>query len=553
MERRRFLKAAAGSAAAAVLFGRRGATAEQAGSHIEVLVDEPIGTIAPEIYGHFTEHLGAVIYDGIYVGERSKIANDHGLRSALIDKMRAIKAPVVRWPGGCFADSYDWRDGVGPKEKRPRRTNFWAESFSDAQKKQNLPQIYDPNQFGTADFVRFAKLCGAEPYIAGNVRSLTPLDFDHWVEYCNSPNGTTTLAETRAADGAPDPFNVRYWGVGNESWGCGGNFDPEDYATEFKRYTTWVPDYGVGLRFVASGPNSDEQAWTRGFFNKLFRGQPSRDAHGVWGLSVHHYATDLSRGKTTDWNAEKGDALKFDAVDWYELCRESDRMEKIILDHWTALGEFDLEHKVKLVVDEYGPWYRGGTEVSDVAIISQQITVRDAVVTGLTLDTFNRHAEKVGMAACAQLVNCLNSLFLARGDEFVTTPVFNVFEMYAAHQGGTAVRAEFAAPEVRYDRDGKPASFWGLKGSASLKGKTLTLTAVNPDVSAARETEIVVRGAKAASAKAWVVAESDIHAHNTLGEAERVKTRTAEVGVGVDSLQFTFPAGSVVKIEVALS
>ena len=553
MERRRFLKAAAGSAAAAVLFGRRGAMAEQAGSHIEVLVDEPIGTIAPEIYGHFTEHLGAVIYDGIYVGEGSKIANDHGLRSALIEKMRAIKAPVVRWPGGCFADSYDWRDGVGPKEKRPRRTNFWAESFSEAQKKLNLPQIYDPNQFGTADFVRFAKLCRAEPYIAGNVRSLTPLDFDHWVEYCNSPKGTTTLAETRAADGSAEPFNVRYWGVGNESWGCGGNFDPEDYATEFKRYTTWVPDYGVGLRFVASGPNSDEQAWTRGFFNKLFHGQPSRDAHGVWGLSVHHYATNLSRGKTDDWATEKGDALRFDAVDWYELCKESDRMEKIILDHWTALGEFDLEHKVKLVVDEYGPWYRGGTEVSDVAIISQQITVRDAVVTGLTLDTFNRHAEKVGMAACAQLVNCLNSLFLARGDEFVTTPVFNVFEMYAAHQGGTAVRAEFAAPEVRYDRDGKTARFWGLKGSASLKGKTLTLTAVNPDVSAARETEIVVRGAKAASAKAWVVAESDIHAHNTLGEAERVKTRTAEVGVRADSLQFTFPAGSVVKIEVQLS
>ena len=228
-------------------------------------------------------------------------------------------------------------------------------------------------------------------------------------------------------------------------------------------------------------------------------------------------------------------------------------MEKIILDHWTALGEFDLEHKIKLVVDEYGPWYRGGTEVSDVGIFSQQITVRDAVVTGLTLDTFNRHAEKVGMAACAQLVNCLNSLFLARGDQFVTTPVYNVFEMYAAHQGGTAVRAEFAAPEVHYDRDGKPAAFWGLKGSASVKGKTLTLTAVNPDVKDARETEIVLRGAKAASAKAWVVAESDMHAHNTLGEAEVVKTRAAEVAVRGESLHFTFPPASVVKIEVQLA
>jgi alpha-N-arabinofuranosidase len=553
MERRGFLKTAVASAATALVFGRRGALAQQADSHIEILVDEPIGAIAPEVYGHFTEHLGSVIYDGIYVGEGSKIANQRGLRSALIEKMRVIKAPVVRWPGGCFADSYDWRDGIGPKDKRPRRTNFWTDSFSEAQRKQNIPQIYDPNEFGTDDFVRFCKLSGAEPYIAGNVRSLTPLDFDHWVEYCNSPKGTTTLAETRAAAGEPEPYNVRYWGVGNESWGCGGNFDPEDYAIEYKRYTTWVPSYGVNLRFVASGPNSDEQAWTRGFFNKLFHGQPSRDPHGVWGLSVHHYATNLSRGKSDDWNASKGDALKFDPIDWYELCKESDRIEKIILDHWTALGEFDLEHKIKLVVDEYGPWYRPGTENSPEQLLGQQITVRDAVVTGLTLDTFNRHAEKVGMAACAQLVNCLNSLFLTHGDQFATTPVFNVFEMYAAHQGGTAVRSEFSAPEVRYDRDAKPASFWGLKGSASLKGKTLTLTAVNPDVSQPRQAEIMLRGAKPVSAKAWIVGDSDIHAHNTLGQPEQVKTRTAEVSVRGGSLSFTFPAASVVKIEVQLS
>jgi alpha-L-arabinofuranosidase len=552
MERRKFLKAAA-STGFALVFGRRGAMGQQASSHVEILVDEPIGTIAPEIYGHFTEHLGSVIYDGIYVGEGSKIPNQQGLRSALIEKMRAIKAPVVRWPGGCFADSYDWRDGIGPRNKRPRRTNFWTDVFTAAQQKQNIPQVYEPNEFGTDDFVRFCKLSGAEPYIAANVRSLTPLDFDHWVEYCNSPRGTTTLAETREAGGAPEPYNVRYWGVGNESWGCGGNFDPEDYAIEYKRYTTWVPSYGVPLRFVASGPNSDEQAWTRGFFNKLFHGQPGNDNHGVWGLSVHHYAWNLSRGKTQDWDAGKGDALKFDPIDWYELCKETDRIESIILDHWTALGEFDSAHKVKLVVDEYGPWYRPGTENSPEQLLGQMITVRDAVMTGISLDTFNRNADKVGMAACAQLVNCLSSLFLTHGDKFATTPVFNVFEMYAAHQGGTAVRSEFSAPQVRYDRDGKPAGFWGLKGSASLKGKTLTLTAVNPDVSQPRETEIMLRGANANSAKAWVVAESDIHAHNTLDQPDQVKTHSAEVSLRPGALSFTFPPASVTKIEVQLS
>jgi alpha-N-arabinofuranosidase len=553
MERRDFLKAAAASTAATLVFGKKHVLAQQAGSHIEIMIDEPIGTIAPEIYGHFTEHLGTVIYDGLWVGEDSKIPNQHGLRSALIEKMRAIKAPVVRWPGGCFADSYDWRDGTGPREKRPRRTNFWTGANPDALKTKNIPQVFEPNTFGTVDFARFCKLCGAEPYIAGNVRSLTALDFDHWVEYCNSPAGTTTLAETRAADGSPEPFDVRYWGVGNESWGCGGNFDPEDYASEFKRYTTWVPEYGKPLRFVASGPNSDEKEWTRGFFSKLNHGKPSKDTHGVWGLSIHHYAWNLSRGKTDDWNLGKGDALQFDAVDWYELCKETDRMESVINDHWGVLGEFDLEHKVKLVVDEYGPWYKPGTELRPEQLLGQQITVRDAVMTAISLDTFNRNADKVGMAACAQLVNNLNALFLTYGDKFVTTPNFNVFEMYAAHQGGTAVRAEFSAPEVRYDRDGKPASFWGLKGSASLKGKTLTLTATNPDVSQPRETTISLRGATAASATAWVVTDSDIHAHNTFEHPERVTTKRSDVTVRSGALSFTFPPASVVKLEVRLA
>jgi alpha-L-arabinofuranosidase len=550
MQRRSFLKAA--SAAGVYLASRPSALAQQADSHIEILLDEPIGTIAPEIYGHFTEHLGTVIYDGIYVGEGSKIANQSGLRSALIEKMKAIKAPVVRWPGGCFADSYDWRDGIGPKDKRPRRTNFWTDAYPHQLVDKNIPQVYDPNTFGTADFVRFCQLSGAEPYIAGNVRSLSPMDFDRWVEYCNSPRGTTTLAEARTGDGFAEPMNVRYWGVGNESWGCGGNFDPEDYAIEYKRYTTWVPSYGVPLRFVASGPNSDEQAWTRGFFSKLCHGQPSHDMHGVWGLSIHHYAWNLSRGKTQDWDAGKGDALKFDPIDWYELARETDRMERVIHDHWTALGEFDIDRKVRLVVDEYGPWYRPGTEYSPEQLLGQQITVRDAVMTAISLDTFNRNADKVGMAACAQLINNLNALFLSHEDKFTTTPNFNVFELYAAHQGGTAVRTEFSSPEVRYDRDGKPTTFWGLKGSASMKEKTLTLTVVNPDVSQPREAVIALRGAKASDAKAWIVTDSDIHAHNTLDAPDRVKTRTATVGVTGDKLSFTFPPASVVKIEVSL-
>src|SRR5689334_18170438 len=215
MHRRQFLKAGL-AVTAATLFTSKSLLSATADSRIEILLDEPIGTISPNIYGHFAEHLGGVIYDGIWVGEGSSIPNTNGIRTALIDAMRRIHAPVIRWPGGCFADSYDWRDGTGPRNQRPRRTNFWADAREARQRTMGV-QSFEPNSFGTSDFVRFCRLSGAEPYIAANVRSLTPLDFDHWMEYCNSPAGSTTLADQRAKDGSRDPFNVRYWGIGNES------------------------------------------------------------------------------------------------------------------------------------------------------------------------------------------------------------------------------------------------------------------------------------------------------------------------------------------------
>src|SRR5256885_1271696 len=256
MQRRHFLRSGLALGATA-LFSRNALFGASADSHIEVLVNEPIGTISPNIYGHFAEHLGGVIYDGIWVGEGSSIPNTNGIRRALVEALRRIHAPVIRWPGGCFADSYDWIDGTGPRNQRPRRTNFWADAREAKQLKGGV-QLYENNAFGTTEFVRFCRLSGAEPYIAANLRSLSALDFDHWVEYCNSPAGSTTLADQRARDGSRDPFNVRYWGIGNESWGCGGNFLPEDYAVEFRRFITWVPSYGVQLAFVGSGSNGDD-------------------------------------------------------------------------------------------------------------------------------------------------------------------------------------------------------------------------------------------------------------------------------------------------------
>jgi alpha-N-arabinofuranosidase len=490
-------------------------------------LNEPIGKIAPEIYGHFAEHLGGVVYDGIWVGEESKIPNVGGIRKSLIDALQRVKPSVVRWPGGCFADSYNWRDGVGPKNQRPRRTNFWRDAPEWPKGVPDGPWNYDTNQFGTNEFMRFCRLIGAQPYVAANVRSLTARDFYEWVEYCNSPSGTTTLADLRSAGGEREPFKVRYWGVGNESWGCGGNFTPEEYAAEYRRFTEWIPKYGVEPAFIGAGPNGGDLEWTRRFFTKM---NERRALGRMWGWALHHYSWNVSGGRTTDWRQGKGDALKYPADEWYELLREADRMESLITGHWSVMSETDRQHRVKLVVDEWGSWYRPGTEAHNTHLLGQQSTMRDAVLAALTLNTFNRHADKVAMANVAQLINCLQSLFLASEDKFVTTPTFHVFEMYAAHQGGQSVRTVCTAPRSSYTRNGQQATIPGLSESASLSERQLVLTMANADVLQGRLVEIAIRGANVKSIKSTVLAARDIHAHNsfeTPRSVEPVETQAA--------------------------
>jgi alpha-N-arabinofuranosidase len=527
------------------------AFAQTADARIDVLLDEPLGTISPNIYGHFTENLSGVIYDGIWVGEKSKVPNVNGIRKELVDEMRKIKPPIVRFPGGCFADSYDWRDGIGPADKRPRRTNFW-----NGGEKPDAPDAhrYDPNRFGTNEFVQFCRLIGAQPYLASNLRSLPAEQLYRWVEYCNSPAGSTTLADERAAAGFKDPFNVRYWGVGNESWGCGGNFTAQEYAVEYRRFTAWVPSYPRvgGLSFVASGPNDDNWDWTRGFLEEIVRKGP-REVMGIYGLALHYYAWNLSRGKTRDWDKGKGDAINFDVTDWYELLQQGDVMESLINGHWQVMGEFDREHHIKLVVDEWGPWYRPGSELTATDQIEQLPTLRDAVFSGLTLDTFNRHPDKVGIGCCAQLINCLNSLYLAHEDKFCVTPVGHTFALYADHQGGQSLRTEFSAPSIHYDRDGKQAKFWGLNGSASLHGREVVITTVNPSVKDTVEAQIAVRGARVNSGTATVLTSSDMHARNTFEQKEAIVPTSAQVQIKDGAPVFRFPPASVVKLNLQLA
>jgi alpha-L-arabinofuranosidase len=552
LHRRKFLKNSSLALAAAGLLPRPALRAAASfDARIDVVVDEPLGVISPDIYGHFTENLGGVVYDGIWVGPDSKIANTHGIRKALTDALQKIKAPVIRWPGGCFADSYDWKDGIGPVAKRPRRSNLWG-SYQILKDKGNIPQKYDPNQFGTNEFIEFCRLSGSQPYLAANMRSLPALDFYQWIEYCNSPAGSTTYAEMRAAGGSKDPFNVRFWGVGNESWGCGGDMTATEYSTEFRKFCAEVPQFGAELSFVASGPNDNEYKWTREFLQGMLQKGPN-GLHNIWGLSLHYYSWNLSRGRTKDWEEGKGDALKFEPVDWYELMQQGDKLEEYIHGHWQVLNEFDPKKRIKLVVDEWGPWYKPGSEIAPTHLLEQMITQRDAVMSAATLDIFNRNPDKVGMANCAQLINNLNCLFFADGDKFTTTPVYHVFQMYAAHQGAQAVRAEFFSPDISYDRDGQTASFWGLKGAASLRDKNLTISVVNPDVSQPREAEIHLLGAEAASGQATILATQDIHAHNTFDHPDAVKPRTENWSPSGRTVKFTFPPASVTLLQLKLA
>ena len=549
--RRRFLKDSLLIAAGVSLGLPRSAKAATAS--IDILINEPIGAISPNIYGHFIEHLGAVVYDGIWVGEKSPVPNYNGLRKDLVDALKRIKAPLFRYPGGCFADSYDWRDGIGERSKRPRRTNFWYGVAGKEVPPESFSRV-EPNYFGTNEFLRFCQLVGGKPYLAANLRGLTAQNFWEWVDYCNSPAGTTTLSEQRAAGsmGSREPYRVEFWGIGNESWGCGGELTPDEYAQEFRRFTAAYPPYDVQLKFIGAGASSDDPKWTRGFFSKMQEKSEGLFKRRLYAWGIHHYSWNVSGGRTTDWNAGKGDAVKFEPEQYYELLSAADKIDDYIKHHWSIMGEYDRQHATKIAVDEWGSWHRPGTELRPDHLLGQQNTMRDALVASLTLDIFNRHADKVVMANVAQLVNCLHSLFLADGARFLLTPTYHVFDMFTPHMDAQSVRTLFNAPSLTYDRNGKPAGFWGLNGSASVKGKQLTLTVTNPSLTETSKAEISLRGGRVGSASARVLSTKDVHAHNTFDNPNAVVPRDVAVKSSGETIAFTFEPASVTRIQITL-
>jgi alpha-L-arabinofuranosidase len=491
--------------------------------------------ISAHLYGQFIEHLGGVIYDGIWVGKDSKIPNVGGIRKQFIDDMARIGVPNFRWPGGCFADAYHWRDGIGAK--RPRTYNYWQASAPEG------VDVTETNNFGIHEFMHLCKLTGAEAYLAANMASGSPQEFHDWVAYCNAQVGTSSLADERAANGDKEPFGVKWWGVGNESWGCGGDMNPQEYATLYRRFVTQYPAYAPKPYLVAVGPRGHQKDmdldWTRGFFDAMVGHRSPID-----GLSIHYY---------TDFRNSPERIATFTAPGWFDVIREGARVEDVISKHWAIMEKYDPSHHTKLIVDEWGVWYKKGEEIAPNYLLSQPLTLRDAVHTAYSFDIFNRHAEKLAMTNVAQTVNCIHSLFLAEGDKFVRLPPYYVFEMYRGHMNARQVGIQIRCEEIKVPTSSGPASMAGLSGSASTKGKTLTVTLTNPSLDSPRTVAVRLASGNITEGRGQVLTHEDMTKSNTFAHPNEVRLAPFAVNIRSKRAEISIPPRAVVALELKLS
>lgn len=483
------------------------------------------GTIDPDIYGHFAELLGGVFYDGLWVGEDSPVENVRGFRKALVDSFKKLNPPVLRWPGGCFAETYDWRDGIGPRDHRPVRVNWWY----------SRDHRTEPNQVGTHEFMDFCRMVGAKPYVAANLTTLPALHIRNWMEYCNFPSGTA-LSDERAKNGAPDPFNVVFWGIGNENWGGGGEMTPEMCAREYMRFATACSSLNdQGPKFIACGPNGHDLGWTNDFLCELKRG--GHRPPNTHGLSVHYYC------------GAAGDPLAFTEDEWYQQLFQAGYMRRIVDDHRAVMDRFDPERKMTMVVDEWGCWHPAGSGPSKgYNLFEQQATLRDAVVAALTLNLFNNRCDVVSMANVAQLCNNLHTLYLAGGPHFVETPNYHVFRMFMGHKGARQLSVANGCGAL--ERPGfEPLDRVSASASEARDG-SLTITLTNCDVGASIDVALSgIGGALRGMAEIAVLAADDPHAYNDFENPNAVMPAMHRVAFA-DGDRVTVPAASVVSVKI---
>lgn len=462
---------------------------------ITIHSDVSKGKINRNIYGHFSEHLGRCIYEGIWVGEDSPIPNTEGIRNDVLDALRQLNIPVLRWPGGCFADEYHWKDGVGPRENRKQMVNtHWG-------------GVVENNHFGTHEFLRLCELLGCEPYISGNVGSGTVQEMSEWVEYMTF-DGVSPMAAWRQENGREKPWNVKYFGVGNENWGCGGNMRPEYYADLYRRYQTYVRNYGENKIYkIACGPNVDDYRWMETVMREA---HPYMDA-----ISLHYYTIP------GEFWTGKGPATGFSEQEWFTTMKKALHMDELITRHSAIMDQYDPNKRIGLIVDEWGTWFdvEPGT---NPGFLYQQNTIRDALVAGLTLNIFHEHNDRVVMANIAQIVNVLQSVILTEGEKMILTPTYHVFDMYKVHQDAERLATHHSGAD--YEMNGEKIPQVSVTASRDEAGK-IHVSLCNVSHAEQSDVKIQLRGLSGAVKQivGRQLAADSLDAHNTFESPEVLK------------------------------
>jgi len=481
-----------------------------------VNVNKRKSQISKNIYGHFSEHLGRCIYEGLFVGETSPIPNVKGMRVDVVNALKQIKIPVLRWPGGCFADEYHWKDGIGPKENRKRMiNNHWGGMVED-------------NSFGTHEFMELCYQLGCEPYINGNLGSGTIQEMSEWVEYLTF-NGISPMAELRKENGREAAWQVKYFGIGNENWGCGGNMRPEYYADEYRRFQTYIRNYEPNKVFkIACGANSGDYNWTRVLME--------RACNWMDALTLHYYTIQ------GDWN-DKGSAIGFTEPDYYKILKKTFYMEELLAKHIHIMDQFDPEKKVKLIVDEWGSWY--DVEIgTNPGFLYQQNTMRDAMIAGINLNLFNKHSNRIGMANLAQTVNVLQAVILTEGEKMVLTPTYHVFDLYKVHQDSTLLESFITAEMIGSEE----SQIVDLYESSSIDTKGwVHITICNTDLSCEKVINGQLLGNEFSEVEAEIL-KGGMDGHNTFDKPECIKLEAfTDVNITEEGFMAKLPPCSIVR------
>jgi len=489
---------------------------------LTVNANTPGAVISKNIYGHFSEDLGRCIYDGFWVDPALNVPKTSRIRMDVVDALKKIKVPLLRWPGGCYADQYHWSDGIGEPSKRAKRLNStWG-------------MVLEDNSFGTDEFLQLCNLIGCEPYIAGNVGSGTPQEMQNWIEYLNY-DGNSTLAELRKKNGHAAPYKVAFWGVGNESWGCGGNMTPEYYTNEYKRYATFCTNYpGAPLKKVVSGPNADDYNWTEVCMKNIH-------PWDMWGISMHYYT--IATGK---WDV-KGSATQFNEDQYFSAIKNCLHIEDLVNKHSAIMDKYDPQKKVALAVDEWGIW-TDAEPGTNPAFLYQQNSMRDAIIAASTLNIFNNHADRVKLASLAQTVNVLQALILTDKDKMVLTPTYHVFDLYKVHQDATLLPVQFFSPNYAYGKDAVPA----INASASKdKDGAIHISLVNVDAHNAIKISTTLMGVAGKTVTAQVLTSASYTDVNSFDAPLKVKPAAfTDFTMANGTLTVNMPAVSVVVLEI---